>query len=167
MGIKVFASHDWGTGGATHSRVKVVVEELRRLGFEVWFDETHMKGNILDAMCKGIDSAEVVLVFLTRDYIRKVGQGGDGDNVRREFLYASRSPDKLLPVRLDQDLPPPSSWSGPVGMLLGSRLYVEARGATLFICTRAFIQVYSHLVSLYVSHQNDHLRLLAVVNQRN
>ena len=63
--IRVFASHDWGKYSANHARVAQIVAALRQKSFKVWFDETHMKGNILDAMCRGIDESDVVLVFVT------------------------------------------------------------------------------------------------------
>lgn len=122
--MKVFASHDWGTNGANHAKVAEVVAALRREGIEVWFDADDMKGNILDAMCDGINTSDVVLVFVTRKYIAKVESGSDSDNVRREFMYAARQPQKLLPVRFEEELP--AKWSGPVGMLLGMQLYVDA-----------------------------------------
>ena len=121
--IKVFASHDWGVEAHNHKRVAVVVDALKKKGVDVWFDETHMKGNILDAMCKGINTSDVVLVFVTDRYIRKVETGNDNDNVRREFMYAKDYPDKMIAIRFDDSLP--SKWSGPVGMVLGSRLYVD------------------------------------------
>lgn len=121
--IRLFASHDWGRDGANHARVAKVVGELRRRNFAVWFDETHMRGNILDAMCSGINSADVVLVFLTNNYMKKVESGNDSDNVRREFMYASSTPDKFLCVKFDSTLRTP--WTGPVSMLLGSQLYVD------------------------------------------
>ena len=121
--LKVFASPDWGEGAATHARVRTVVERLRAHGVDVWFDETHMKGGILDAMCRGIDESDVVLVFVTRRYVAKVASGDETDNVRREFLYAAARPARLLAVRFDAALAAP--WSGPVGMVLGSHLYVD------------------------------------------
>jgi hypothetical protein len=121
--LRVFASHDWGTNAETHKRVAEVVDTLRRRDIDVWFDETHMKGNILDAMCAGIDSADVVLVFVTRNYLHKVERGGSQDNVRREFMYAKDHAEKMVPIRFDKDLP--AKWSGPVGMVLGSQLYVD------------------------------------------
>jgi hypothetical protein len=121
--IRVFASHDWGKDGANHTRVASVVASLRRRGIHVWFDETHMAGNIIDSMCKGIDEADVVLAFVTCNYMKKVEQGGDTDNVRREFMYASATPHKMLPIRFDANLP--QTWSGPVRMILGARLYVD------------------------------------------
>lgn len=121
--IRVFASHDWGKGAANHARVASVVDSLRKRNIRVWFDETHMKGNILDAMCKGIEDSDVVLIFVTVNYMKKVEQGGDTDNVRREFMFASATPQKLVPIRFDDNLPP--TWTGPLRMILGTKLYVD------------------------------------------
>lgn len=122
-----FASHDWGVDGANHARVARVVQTLRDThSLEVWFDETHLRGNLVSSMCKGIDDCVVFLVFLTRNYMNKVEAGGDEDNVRLEFMYAP--PEKMLVVRFDHDLP--ARWSGPVGMYLNKNLYVEASDAS-------------------------------------
>lgn len=121
--IRLFASHDWGVNASNHARVAQVVAELRRRKFAVWFDETHMRGNILDAMCRGIDSSDVVLVFLTSNYMKKVESGNDNDNVRREFMYAANTPNKFVCIKFDNTLPTP--WTGPVSMILGSQLYVD------------------------------------------
>lgn len=126
--IRVFASHDWGKEGVNHKAVARVVAELRKKGMDVWFDETHMKGNILDAMCRGIDASDVVLVFVTTAYLDKVQSGNDSDNVRREFMYATQRPEKLLAIRFDSELP--GKWHGPVGMLLGSSLYHDMTTVT-------------------------------------
>lgn len=124
--MRVFASHDWGMQSANHARVAEVVAALRGHGFTVWFDETDLRGNVLDAMCRGIDESDVVLVFVTKNYMRKVASGNDCDNVRREFMHASAHPDKMVPIKFEDDLPTP--WTGPVGMLLGARLYVDVPG---------------------------------------
>ncbi len=121
--IKAFASHNWGHNGITHARVVKVCNVLRERGVDVWLDETHMRGNILDAMCHGIDESDVVIVFVTREYIKKVQSGSSTDNVRREFMYASQAAHKMIAVRFDADLG--CRWPGPVGMVLGSSLYVD------------------------------------------
>ena len=126
--IRAFASHDWGVGSSNHRRVATVVEALRARGITVWFDDTHMKGNVLDAMCKGIDSSDVVIVFVTCNYLAKVERGDESDNVRREFMYAKDKPHKLVAVRFDKDLP--NKWTGPVGMILGSHLYIDLTDIT-------------------------------------
>lgn len=119
--IRAFASHNWGKDAANHRRVVEVVRLLQERGIGMWLDENNMKGNILTAMCKGIDTSHVVLIFVTKEYIDKVENGAETDNVRREFMYASRTPEKLVPIRFDPDLS--VNWSGPVGMVLGSHLY--------------------------------------------
>lgn len=126
--VRVFASHDWGEGEKNHRRVVEVAKHLRGRGLDVWLDETHMKGNILDAMCAGIDASDHVLVFVTRNYMDKVRSGGETDNVRREFMYAARHPEKLIPIRFEDSLP--RVWTGPVGMVLGSYLYTDLCQAT-------------------------------------
>ena len=127
--VKVFAAHNWGRGGENHRRVAEVVARLKELRVNVWFDEVDMEGNILAAMCDGIDKAAVVLIFVTCEYMAKVDAGGEVDNVRREFMYASRTPEKLLPIRFDANLP--RVWSGPLGMVLGAHLYCDmGEGAT-------------------------------------
>lgn len=121
--IRVFASHDWGQNQENHKAVARVVDMLRKRGINVWFDETHMKGNILQAMTRGIDAADLILVFITQNYMDKVRGDSESDNVRREFMYASQYAEKMLPIRFDTNLP--AKWQGPVGMLLQSRLYTD------------------------------------------
>lgn len=120
--VRLFASHDWGSKGENHARVARVVAELRSRNFDVWFDETHMRGNILDAMCRGMDSSDIILVFVTSNYMKKVESGNDSDNVRREFMYGSGTPKKFLCVKFEEI---PVRWTGPVSMILGSQLYVD------------------------------------------
>ena len=122
MALRVFASHDWGKKGGNHARVRRVVHRLLAHQIRVWFDETHMHGNMVDAMCKGIDRSDVVLVFVTRNYMRKVEDGDDTDNVRREFMYAAGTPDKFVVVKFEEL---PDLWTGPVRMLLGAQKYVD------------------------------------------
>lgn len=122
--IRVFASHDWGPGGRNHARVATVVAGLHKRGIDVWFDETHMRGNIISSMCTGIEMCDVVLVFVTHNYIEKVQSHDETDNVRREFMYAAdRHAAKIHAIRFEDTLPP--KWSGPVGMILGSSLYTN------------------------------------------
>lgn len=129
VSIRAFASHNWGKEAENHKRVAVVVDLLQKRGIDVWFDEHDMKGNILSAMCKGIDTSQVILIFLTREYVEKVEHGKDTDNVKREFMYAARAPEKLVPILFDSTLAS-ERWSGPVGMVLGSQLYHDMTDPT-------------------------------------
>ena len=123
--MRLFASHDWGVNGANHARVREVVEALRQAGHAVWFDENEMKGNLLDDMCNGIDNCDAILIFVTANYIQKIASGNDRDNCRREFMYAQRrhGTRRMVTIRFESHLQ--SKWNGPIGMLLGERLYVD------------------------------------------
>lgn len=124
--MKIFASHDWGKQGANHARVAEVVSMLKDRGVDVWFDSIDMEGNIVQSMCDGIDGCDLVLVFVTANYLSKVQSANELDNVRREFMYAIQTKSGcMLAVRLEESLP--RVWKGPVGMILGANLYNDLR----------------------------------------
>ena len=129
--IRVFMSHNWGKNASVHSKVKMISEVLSgHPEIEVWFDETHMKGNIPLAMANGIDSSDVFLVFVTAEYMDKVASGKHQDNVFREFNYAQETmgQNRLIPIKFDNVQ---RKWWGPVGMILGSTLYVDMSKDTI------------------------------------
>jgi len=127
----VFLSHDWGQDGearATHPRVSTVNSYLKSMGIRTWFDEERMQGNVLDRMCTGIDDSECVVVFVTQNYVDKVGGvNGPQDNCKKEFEYAERTKgaDKLISVVFEPSVKKTSLWRGGVGMVLGSRLFKD------------------------------------------
>jgi hypothetical protein len=121
--IKVFLSHDWGYENIVHEKVVRVASQLRKKMIDVWIDTDNMRRNIVDSMCDGIDHCDVFIVFVTRKYIHKVQFGDDLDNVRREFMYAQSRGKRMIAIKFDDLLP--KKWQGPVGMLLGSSLYVD------------------------------------------
>lgn len=67
-----------------------------------------------------MECCDAVLVFVTREYVRRVQQ--HGDSLRCEFLKAAKTPEKLVMIRLDST--PPLEWSGPLRMIVRSSLYV-------------------------------------------
>jgi hypothetical protein len=64
----VFLTHDWGKelGQDNHARVSIINTALQERGLRTWFDGEQMSGNIKKKMASGIDSAQCVLVFITR-----------------------------------------------------------------------------------------------------
>ena len=122
--VRVFASHDWGVNGQNHKKVMQLCKILDGSeGIQVWYDEKDMKSDILTSMCKGIDECHVVLIFITENYIRKVAEGGESDNVRREFMYSVLKKKVMIPIRMEKV--ESERWTGPVGMQLGSILYMD------------------------------------------
>ena len=124
-----FLSHDWGTdanGRNNHQRVAAVNELLKGHGLVTWFDAEQMEGDIVDRMCEGIDNTDCVVVFVTANYVGKVGGSNPADNCKREFSYAARRKGKsMLAVCMEESMRNANDWTGPVGMNLGGSLYVD------------------------------------------
>ena len=86
--------------------------------------------SVVSQMADGIESSTVVLVFITRAYLRDVGgDGPDGldDDAKAEFDYAChrKGVGRMLPIVLEAACTDTRSWRGAVGMRLGSQLYVD------------------------------------------
>ena len=95
-----------------------------------WYDSEQMSGDVNNAMTDGIDASAVILVFVTRNYLCKVAANGPcglSDNCLAEFNYAKnrRGVDKLIPIVLEPSCLQTATWQGPVGLRLGSQLYVD------------------------------------------
>ena len=79
-----FLAHDWGTdehNRSNHDRVARCKKHLERAGLRAWFDEDQLRGDINGQMADGIDRAQVVVVFITQRYMKKVsGKGPNGMN---------------------------------------------------------------------------------------
>ncbi len=112
--------------------VSLESSDLSGRGLRCWFDEMEMKNLIVDQMCEGIDESAVVVVFLTDRYVEKVRSKDEKDNCKKEFNYAEtrKGGQCMIPVVMDPDAG--SSWAGPVGMVLGSKLYIDFSDDTLW-----------------------------------
>ena len=84
----LFMSHSWDSdakGRPTHERVKLLKQELNKLGWKVWFDEEQLLVgcNIDVNMANGIKHSDAVCVCLTKTYIEKVNS--QNNNCSKEF----------------------------------------------------------------------------------
>ena len=121
-----FLSHNWGDGHANHKRVKLMNDELQKLGLRTWFDEEKMEGNnIKKTMADGIEFSRCMICFITLDYLSKIDSDGQ-DNCQYEFQTGEKSKGAKLmfPVVQEKDLSDTSNWFGEVVGTLGNALYV-------------------------------------------
>jgi hypothetical protein len=124
-----FMTHDWGTdqyGRRNHDRVVRLAYNLRARGFDMWIDETELTGNIDEQICDGIDNSNMVVIFMTQNYIDKVTGDNANDNCKKEFNYASqRRPRMLIPVLMEGHIRDATAWRRTIGMYLGKLLYIK------------------------------------------
>ena len=116
----VFLAHNWGEdelGRNNHDRVSRINDRLKVEGLVTWFDSDRMMGNIVKQMTAGIDNTHVVVVFITKDYVEKVGGFNSNDNCQIEFEYAFRFKTRamMLPVVMESRMRNTACWKGQVG----------------------------------------------------
>ena len=132
-GTHVFLSHNWGydqSGRDNHTRVSLVNEELKRIGYKTWFDEEKMVGNVAESMSEGIQETKVVIVFITRKYYEKVNGENSLDNCRREFIYTvqNKTPANMIAVVMEESMRNTKTWTGLIGFDLSANMYVDMSG---------------------------------------
>ena len=126
----MFLSHNWDTdelGRDNHRRVSIINKELKRMGYQTWFDEDRIRGDIDDRMTEGIENTKCVIVFMTQKYHDKVNGNVPDDNCRLEFSHAKRikKSDKMLAVVMEPCMTKAKEWKGQVGMYLGGKMYTN------------------------------------------
>ena len=129
----VFLSHNWGNdefGRNNHDRVSVINEELKKLGFQTWFDQECMKGEIINRMADGIERTHGVIIFITKKYHDKVTGERANDCCKLEFDYAARTKtnSKMIAVVMEHNMCDTSKWKRSVGMLLGGKMFIDMSG---------------------------------------
>ncbi len=125
-----FLSHTWlqdDEGRDNHDRVRRLYLFLKAKGLRIWFDAERMQGDVVDAMCDGIDNTHVFVACITAKYNEKVGGTNEKDNCRKEFKYASGrlSASKMLPVVMETSMLDQKTWKRSLFMELGSKIYYK------------------------------------------
>ena len=132
-GSHVLLSHNWGkddSGRDNHYRLSLINKELKKIGYQTWFDADRMTGDIVKQMSQGIEQTKGVLVFITRRYLEKVIDEDSSDNCKLEFEYATRNKtsSKMIAVIMEKSMSNSREWTGSVGMHLGGKIYVDMTG---------------------------------------
>lgn len=133
---RLFLSHAWAVdekGRNNHARVRRVKRALEARGYETWFDDDRIGGNLEHSVADGIETSDAVVVFLTRTYCEKINAAARDPHIRdwcaAEWTYASARQKLLIPVVMDPSMRNPRDW--PVGVVLlqlGSRLCADMSG---------------------------------------
>lgn len=133
---RLFLSHAWASderGRDNHARVRRVKRALESHGYETWFDDDRIGGNLEHSVADGIETSDAVVVFLTRAYCEKINAAARDPRIRdwcaAEWTYASARQKLLVPVVMDASMRNPRHW--PVGVVLlqlGSRMCADMSG---------------------------------------
>ena len=128
-----FLSHDRGRDRLdrdNHARVLRIKDSMHCRGVPVWIDDDQLSGHIDTKVCEGIDQSSVVLLFVTKNFMLKVGgksQRGEGDFCLLEFNYAklNKTSKKMLCVVMEPQCLDQLEWSGPLMMHMGGSLFFD------------------------------------------
>ena len=129
----VFLSHNWGKdekGRDNHYRVSLINHKLNELGYQTWFDDHKIKGDIDDEISKGIEQTKCVIIFMTQWYHDKVNTEIPHDKCRLEFNHAKRTKtaNKMVAIVREPSMIVARKWTGQVGMYFGGKKYVNMSG---------------------------------------
>ena len=104
----IFLSHAWANDNLdrnNHLRCKILADKLINEGYEVWFDEYNMVGNIDNCIVKNINNCSIVLLCLTETYSNKINngifEGKINDNCFKEWNYSLFKNKTIIPVIME------------------------------------------------------------------
>ncbi len=103
-------THTWKEdekGRNNHDRVRRVNQTLQERSLMTWFDSERMEDKIHETITKALYSTCCVLIFVTREYERKVNAADDSDYCFYEFNVAANDPHlakKRIPIIMDESM---------------------------------------------------------------
>ena len=129
----LFFSHAWSDdrlGRNTHKRVLNLYYNLKNRGWQIWIDEFELKYNIDAEIANGIDSADIIIVFLTENYLIKINESAKNpkirDNCLKEWTYINFCKKLIIPVIMEPYLLNYDNWNnGIVSLYIGSTFYID------------------------------------------
>lgn len=132
---ELFLSHTWQKledGSDCHARVQTVSKKLEARGWKCWLDTQDMGADVKSSMAQGIEECMVVLIFLSKAYIKKVVENRNHDNVAFEYRHTMNQkggddPAMFLPIVMENYVTEkgckfpddPRSWVGRIGAEIG------------------------------------------------
>ena len=108
----VMVSYNWKTGKeCANDLYKVLTEN----GYRVWIDEKNMAGDLESEMAKGVANSEIVLLLISEEYERS-------HNCIREYTHANSCRKIIIPIQVENYLPPSSS---KLALIISGKIYYQ------------------------------------------
>ncbi|XP_071942420.1 uncharacterized protein [Antedon mediterranea] len=109
----IMISYQWDI----QNLVVKIKDALKECGYKIWIDLECMEGSTLQAMASAVENASTVIICITEKYKYS-------HNCRTEAEYAFQQNKKIVPLMMQPQYKP----DGWLGMILGTKLYVDFRG---------------------------------------
>ncbi|XP_053382963.1 uncharacterized protein LOC128549690 [Mercenaria mercenaria] len=106
----VMISYQWND----QQVLKIIRENIKARGYEVWMDIYQMGGSTLQAMADGVEGADVFLMCMSNKYKHSPA-------CRAEAEYAFQLCKKIIPLKMERGYIP----DGWLGFIVGTKLFFE------------------------------------------
>lgn len=116
-----FLAHSWEvdeSGRNNHDAVSKINNALQEKGLATWFNDGGKEGYAL----RGIESAAVVVVFITSSYLERAARDNDPYKIVFDYALTTKS-GMLVGVPMEKQLLNTESWHGHAGGTLSGKLY--------------------------------------------
>lgn len=133
MSKDIFISHAWAEDNLkrnNHTRCKTLCDNLKKVGYSVWFDHYDMNDSIDKCIIKNIESCKIFIACLTEKYCDKINRGiidkKINDNCFKEWNYALFKNKIIIPVLMEPKMMEIiSTGQGPIQMYLNTLMYFD------------------------------------------
>ena len=108
---EIFISHTWTKDNLNrnnHKRCRLLCDNLKKLGYSVWFDDYDMQNSIDNSIMLSINNCKIFLVCLTEEYCNKINNSVTNniisDNCFKEWNYALYKKKIVVPVLMEPNM---------------------------------------------------------------
>ena len=130
---QLFFSHTWrpdSLGRDNHERVLNIAKILKTKGWKIWIDEDNIINNIDSSIADGIENSDIILIFLTETYFKKVNESAKNprrrDNCLKEWTYSNALNKLMIPIVFEPSLLNNINWpQGIISMHFGSTYFLD------------------------------------------
>ena len=109
--MKIMLSYNQKSSGDLVRRIN---QELKTSHFETWIDIEQMFENCIEKMAEAVETSDVVLVFVTKEYC-------ESEFCLKEINYAFKKKKIIIPVKVNKWFDP----SGVVGIIVAELIFVD------------------------------------------